>query len=96
MPWLSVTIAELFRTWGIAEDYASLPEEEKCRLLEREIIDPRPIIPRLTDRFQPATQEVIATFLLIREQFRTGEPAAEYGALGSLLYGPVVRSGDGP
>jgi phosphoenolpyruvate carboxylase len=70
------TIAELFRTWGIEEDYASLPEEEKCRLLEREIVDPRPIIPRLIDRFQPATQEVISTFLLIREQFRKGDPAA--------------------
>jgi phosphoenolpyruvate carboxylase len=70
------TIAELFRTWGIAEDYASLPEEEKCRLLEREIVDPRPIIPRVTDRFQPVTQEVIATFLEIRDQIRNGDPAA--------------------
>ena len=40
-----------------------MPEEEKCALLEREIVDPRPIIPRVTDRFQPVTQEVIATFL---------------------------------
>jgi phosphoenolpyruvate carboxylase len=84
------TVAELFRTWGIAEDYANLPEEQKCALLEREINDPRPIIPRLTDRFQAVTQEVIATFLLIRDQIRERDPAA----LGSYVISAAETPSD--
>ena len=84
------TIAELFRMWGISEDYAALPEAQKCALLEREINDPRPIIPRLTDRFQAVTQEVIATFLLIRDQIREGDPAA----LGSYVISAAETPSD--
>ena len=62
--------------WGISQDYDALPEAQKCALLEREINNPRPIIPRLTDRFQAVTHEVIETFLLIRDQIREGDPAA--------------------
>jgi len=84
------TIAELFRMWRIAEDYGALTEEQKCALLEREINDPRPIIPRLTERFQAVTQEVIATFLLIRDQIREGDPAA----LGSYVISAAETPSD--
>ena len=69
-------LADLFASWGIAADYRGLSEVEKCALLEREIQDPRPIIPRLADRFEPITQEIIETFLTIRDQVRHGDPAA--------------------
>ena len=73
----AATMAELFRHVGYRRGlWRTLPEAQKCALLEREINDPRPIIPRLTDRVQAVTQEVIATFLLIRDQIREGDPAA--------------------
>ena len=69
-------LADLFAAWGITDDYRNLPEASKCALLERELSDPRPIIPRMVDQFEPNTREVIETFLAIRDQCREGDPAS--------------------
>ena len=59
-------------------------------MLEREIKDPRPIIPRLAERFEPVTQEVIETFLTLRDHVRNGDPAGA-GLVRHLGGGDSVR-----
>ena len=67
---------ELLKYYGIAENYAELPEEEKVALLSREIDNPRPFFPADARRFSEITQRVIATWRMIAEAHKT--------------YGPIV------
>ncbi len=57
---------EIFRYYGLANDYLSLPEADKQALLAREIANPRPLFPP-SPRFSAETNEVIATWRMIRE-----------------------------
>jgi phosphoenolpyruvate carboxylase len=69
-------LADLFRASEITDEYRSLGEVEKVALLERELNDPRPIIPRRLDGFDPVTREVVETFLVMRDQILSGDPEA--------------------
>jgi phosphoenolpyruvate carboxylase len=83
-------LADLFRAGEIADDYRSLNERDKVELLERELNDPCPIIPRVLDRFEPVTRDVVTTFLAIRDQMRDGDPAA----LGSYIVSAAETPSD--
>lgn len=56
---------EIFRHYGIADDYAGLAEEAKQALLTREIANPRPLFPVDASRFSENTQRVIATWRMV-------------------------------
>lgn len=55
---------ELFRLYGLAYDYANMPEEHKQRLLTNELRNQRPLFPE-TPNFSDVTNEVIATWRMI-------------------------------
>src|SRR5690606_11124945 len=63
-------LTELFRYYGIVDNYAALSEDEKQVLLTREINNPRPFFPADTSRFSEITQRVIATWRMIAEAHR--------------------------
>ena len=58
------TLAEIFKRYALADDYAALDENTKVALLEREINSPRPLTAQLT--FSPDTNETVRVFRLIR------------------------------
>ncbi len=58
-------LAEIFARYGLAEDYAALPEAEKARLLTAELLSARPLAPARLD-FSPETNETLELFRLIR------------------------------
>ncbi len=58
-------LAEIFARYGLAEDYAALPEAEKARLLTAELASARPLTPARLD-FSPETNETLEVFRLIR------------------------------
>ncbi len=58
-------LAEVFGRYGLAEDYATLPEAEKVRLLTAELLSARPLAPARLD-FSPETNETLEVFRLIR------------------------------
>jgi len=58
------TLEELFRTYGLAYDFANMPEEEKQLLLTRELRNERPLFPE-NPNFSAITNEVIATWRMI-------------------------------
>ena len=72
----AATLDELFRHYGIVEDYINLPEEDKQALLTREIVNPRPFFPVDTAPFSETTQRVVSTWRMIAEAHQR--------------YGPIV------
>ena len=71
----AAALAELFRHYGITDDYLSLSEEAKQKLLTDEINSPRPFFPNYVDQFSDATQRIIATWRMIataHTRFSTG------------------------
>lgn len=61
----SAALAEIFARNQICDDYVKLPEEEKFALLEREIANPRPLLPALLD-FSPETNETVEIFRVMK------------------------------
>ncbi len=57
---------EIFRTLGIADDYAALSEPDRAALLAAHIAERRPLIPADTARFSDPTREAIETLRMIR------------------------------
>ncbi|HET9869051.1 MAG TPA: phosphoenolpyruvate carboxylase [bacterium] len=57
----AAALAEIFKYVGLADDYLSLPEEEKIALIVKELESHRPLIPERTP-FTPETLETIETF----------------------------------
>ncbi len=55
---------EIFAYYGIAANYADLPEIEKQRILCREITNPRPIFP-IEPHFSAVTNRIIRTWRMI-------------------------------
>jgi phosphoenolpyruvate carboxylase len=67
-------VAALLASAGVTGDYASLPEEEKVRILTAELSDPRTLVAR--HREPPAqAREALATFDAIRDALRR-DPAS--------------------
>ncbi|MGB1286732.1 MAG: phosphoenolpyruvate carboxylase, partial [Aggregatilineales bacterium] len=64
---------ELFRHYDIINDYSSLSEVDKQKLLLREIDNPRPFFPPRLDGFKEVTQRIINTWRMI------GDAHAQYG-----------------
>lgn len=60
---------EMFRYYGMAEDYLNLPEVEKQKLLEQEIASPRPFFPP-DPAFDETTNRVINTWRMIAKAHR--------------------------
>ncbi|MGI9517018.1 MAG: phosphoenolpyruvate carboxylase [Pirellulaceae bacterium] len=58
-------IAEIFSRYKIADDYASLPEDQRVELLSEEIARPRPLTAQLD--FDESTNEIVSLFRLIRD-----------------------------
>lgn len=56
---------ELFRHYGIEDDYAGLPEVAKQALLTREIGNPRPFFPVDASNFSENTQRIIHTWRMV-------------------------------
>jgi phosphoenolpyruvate carboxylase len=75
------TIDESFRLTGIAEHYAELPEDERVRILTREIESLRPIVPLDLTQYSDEAAEVIRTFRVIREVM----DGAHQGAIGTYV-----------
>jgi len=60
------TVDELMRVAGVHPSYMSLSEVEKCKLLQSEIQNPRPLLPRHVE-LSPESRSTLDTLLLIRE-----------------------------
>ncbi len=60
-------IDESFRLTGIAANYSSLSEEDRVRILAREIESLRPIVPLDLRQYSEEAAEVIETFRVIQE-----------------------------
>ncbi|MGJ3238525.1 MAG: phosphoenolpyruvate carboxylase [Anaerolineae bacterium] len=71
----AATVHELFKYYGICEDYLGADEETRQALLTREINSLRPLFPTLLDHFSPVTQRVINLWRMI------GEAHRQYGAV---------------
>jgi phosphoenolpyruvate carboxylase len=69
-------LAELLRRTGIERDYVALDEAAKCALIERELADPRPILGRSAEPFEPTTEDVVSTFVALRDHLATNDPAS--------------------
>ena len=66
---------ELFRFYGIEDDYTGLPETAKQALLTQEIANPRPFFPTDASHFSENTQRVIRTWRMVADAH------ARYGAI---------------
>ena len=66
---------ELFRFYGIEDDYSGLPEMAKQALLTQEIANPRPFFPTDASNFSENTQRVIRAWRMV------AEAQARYGAV---------------
>ncbi|NWJ95123.1 MAG: phosphoenolpyruvate carboxylase [Chloroflexi bacterium] len=58
-------LTEIFARYGVCGDYAALPEAERFALLEREVANPRPLLPPLLD-FSPTTNETVEIFRVMK------------------------------
>jgi phosphoenolpyruvate carboxylase len=72
-------VAELLAAAGVHEDYRSLDEEARVRLLTAELANPRPLLPPGAE-LSPATAEALDTFRAAREAI-----ARDPAAIGSYI-----------
>ncbi|PYZ95892.1 phosphoenolpyruvate carboxylase [Alteribacter lacisalsi] len=66
-------IAEILKMVGIADDYSSLSEDEKLKVLNDVLQDPRPLM-LLHEDYSEETREIFRVFQLIREAHDTFGP----------------------
>lgn len=59
-------VAEILRVVNIAENYETLPEQEKLNLLQDALSDPRPLM-LLHEDYTKETQEIFKVFQMIKE-----------------------------
>lgn len=79
---------EIFRHYGLADDYAGMAEEAKQALLTREIANPRPLFPVDVGDFAENTQRVIRTWRMVAAaQARYGTIAIDT-FIGSMSQAP--------
>ncbi|MEM6335415.1 MAG: phosphoenolpyruvate carboxylase [Bacteroidota bacterium] len=67
-------VAELLRVGGVEADYANLSEAGRLRVLERELQNPRPLLP-LGHTLSEQTAELLETFDVIREAIQRELPS---------------------
>ncbi|MDF1615130.1 phosphoenolpyruvate carboxylase [Desulfurivibrio dismutans] len=68
------TVAELLRLAGVEEDYAALDEERRLGLLQNELSNPRPLLPRGCE-LPAEARDLLATLSLVGE-LQGSDPAA--------------------
>ena len=82
------SIAEVFASLKIVNgDYKRLSEEAKIRLLSKEVMNPRPLIPHQLN-FSSETNETIATFRAIRQALDDISPEAIDSYIISMSHQP--------
>jgi phosphoenolpyruvate carboxylase len=59
-------MTEILRKVGISENYAGLPEDEKLKILQNILMDPRPLL-LLNEDYSTETQEMIKVFQMIKK-----------------------------
>jgi len=59
-------VAELLKVAGVTEDYASISEERRIKILSKELKNPRPLLPKQID-LPESVQEVLKSFETIVE-----------------------------
>ena len=79
----TAALDEMFRRYGLCDDYAGLPEAEKQTLLTREIAGGRPLFPEAPS-FSPVTNQVIATWRMIARAHRKHGPACIDSVIASM------------
>jgi phosphoenolpyruvate carboxylase len=72
----SAALADLLAVARVCDDYPTLGEADRFALLEREINNPRPLVPASLERFQPATRDVVNTFRMIETALSGQHPDA--------------------
>jgi phosphoenolpyruvate carboxylase len=60
------SLAEIYASLGIWEDYEALDDGDRTALLQAQIADRRPLIPADIERFSESTRETIETFRTLR------------------------------
>jgi phosphoenolpyruvate carboxylase len=70
--WHRSALAEVFAAAGVSDDYAELSDAGRFALLDRELANERPVVPRDTHAFSDSTREVIATFDMLRDVIDAG------------------------
>jgi phosphoenolpyruvate carboxylase len=80
-------LGEIFARFRLAEDYASLPEDQKVRLLTTELLSPRPLAPARPD-FSEETNDTLALFHLVRRAHERVGPAAVHNVIISMTSEP--------
>ena len=72
----TAAIADLLATAGVTDDFSALDEDARFALLEREIDNPRPLVPSRLDHFQQTTRDVVNTFRTIETALSGQHPDA--------------------
>ena len=70
----AATIHELFKHYGICDDYLNADEKTKQELLTREIKNPRPLFPVNFEPFTPITQRIIKTWQMVGQAHQKYSP----------------------
>lgn len=65
----SAALTEIFKFYGMTDDYEALPEEDKQQILTMEIANPRPFFP-IELPFSDATNKIINTWRMVAEAHR--------------------------
>jgi phosphoenolpyruvate carboxylase len=65
----TAALGEIFQHYGLASDYAALPEAEKQALLTREIGNPRPLFP-VEPHFSDSTNRIVEMWRMIASAHR--------------------------
>ncbi len=84
---LRAALTEVFRRYGLSEDYAALPEIDKELLLTRELLGRRPLTPAQLD-FSEETNETLELFRLVRRAHERIGPDAVQNFIISMTTGP--------
>ncbi|MBC7814105.1 MAG: phosphoenolpyruvate carboxylase, partial [Burkholderiales bacterium] len=83
----AAALDEIFREYGLADDYLSLSEDEKQALLTREIANQRPLFP-FEPRFSDATNRIIATWRMVAQAHRQYSPIVIDSVIASMSQNP--------
>ncbi len=84
---LRSALTEVFRRYGLSEDYGALPEQDKELLLTRELLGRRPLTPAQLD-FSAETNETLDLFRLVRKAHERVGPDAIQNFIISMTTGP--------
>ena len=85
---LGSAVAELFRLYGIADDFEALDEASRQAILTEQIRNPRPLFPQDVSALSENTQRIIATYQMIASAHRRYEPAVIDTVIASMSRQP--------